>query len=471
MVMMSAAKEEQDMPDKVDVAVVGAGGAGLSAAYVAAEAGCSVIVLDSNPRTGGQYHRQAQAEPSYRPAQCTNSRVWESVRVRTGVTVFAAEKSERGFHLHTRGSDRARGSLDVVDARAIVVATGAYDRHLPVPGWELPGVMAGGGAQSLIKGNGVLPGKRIVVAGTGPFLLAVAQTVIDAGGTVVAVVEAQQRRTFLSPALVFHATSKIGQFGRFMTTLARNRVPYLFGHRVIAVHGDSQVDSVTIARVNDQWESIPGTDRQLVADTLAIGFGFTAQTELLTQLGCRMRESEDGGLAVVVDGSQHTNIPGVFAAGETTGVGGVDLAEVEGLLAGAGVARWLTKQPHVSGHKALVRKRHRLRAFARELGKASTLRDGWKVDLADDTIICRCEEVTAGAMRAAIEDLGATDPRSVKLLTRAGMGWCQGRMCTVAVDSLCPTRISTAAKVAAATRPLAIPVPLGALDDNEGDTA
>ncbi len=459
------------MSEGFDVLVVGAGAAGLSAAYVAAEAGCSVLVVDSNQRTGGQYYRHSANERPYRPARCNDPRVWDSIRIRSGVTVFAAEKSEQGLRLHMRGTDRDHAAHEVVPARALVIATGAYDRHLPLPGWELPGVMAGGGAQALIKGNGVLPGKRIVVAGTGPFLLAVTQTVIDAGGTVVAVVEAQRRKTFLAPKLVANGASKAGQFTHFMTTLARNRIPYLFGHRVRAVHGDSQVESVTIARVNEQWQSIPGTDRRLAADTLAIGFGFTAQTDLLVQLGCRMQESEDGGLAVVVDDAQHTDVEGVFAAGETTGVGGADLAEVEGVLAGAGVARWLQRMPRLTDEKSVIRQRRRLRAFAKELGKTAVLRDGWKSDLADDTIICRCEEVTVSSIRAAVDHLGATDPRSVKLLTRAGMGWCQGRMCTVAVDAMCPTRVSTEAKVAAATRPIVVPISMGALDQREGESA
>lgn len=461
------------MSEVFDIAVIGAGAAGLSAAYVAAQAGCSVVVVDSNQRPGGQYHRRAAGESIYRSPMCSNPKVWDAIDIRTATTAYAAAKSNEGFTIHLRGPDLDRGdvpNIAVVRARIIIVATGAHDRHLPVPGWDLPGVMAGGGAQALIKGSGVVPGARTVVAGTGPFLLAVAQTIINAGGEVVAVVEAHRPTSLLSPALATAAPSKVGELGRYLATLARHRVPYLFGHRVRAVHGTSQVKSVTVSKIDDQWRAIPGTDKQLMADTLAIGYGFTAQVDLLVQLACRMTASTDGGLAAIVDEHQHTSVPGVFAAGETTGVGGVDLAEVEGLLAGAGAARHLGKQPELAQEKKLIRKRHQLRLFAEKLGTIFSLREGWKQDLRDDTVVCRCEEITAGSIRVAIHELGATDPRSVKLLTRAGMGWCQGRICGLAVDGMCPTPPNTAAKIAAAARPLAVPVSLGALDQAQGDS-
>ena len=460
------------MSEEYDIVVVGAGAAGLSAAYVAAQAGCSVAVVDSNERPGGQYHRKSAEDSAYVPAGCANPWVWNSIDMRSATTAYAVAKTDHGFTVHLRGPDLDRGGIPIiakVHARVMIVATGAHDRHLPVPGWDIPGVMAGGGAQSLIKGSGIVPGARTVVAGTGPFLLAVAQTIIDAGGEVVAVVEAHRVKSFLSPTLLLAAPSKAGQLGHFAKTFARHRVPYLLGHRVRAVHGGAQVESVTISKVDDHWRAIPGTDRELKADTLAIGYGFTAHTDLLVQVGCRMTEFTDGGLAVSVDDDQHTSVPGVFAAGETTGVGGVDLAEVEGLLAGAGAARWLDKQPRLSNERSLNRKRWRLRTFAEKLGEVFRLRDGWQQDVSDETIVCRCEEITAGSIRDAITDLGATDARSVKLLTRAGMGWCQGRICGLAVDSLCPIPPTIAAKTAAAARPLTVPVSLGALGSERGE--
>lgn len=453
------------MSDAIDVLVVGAGAAGLSAAYAAAQAGCSVTVVDPNPRTGGQYHRDRPQAPDFRPAGCTDEQVWDRIQVLTRQTVYSVEGEQDHFTARIRGDDRHRAESGVLHARRVVIATGAYDRPLPVPGWDLPGVMSGGGAQALIKGSGVLPGTRIVVAGTGPFLLAVADAVLRAGGSVAAVVEANdplslgRQITSILPG----GAAKGLDLARYLSNLARHRVPYLRRHRIRAIHGDTSVTGVTIAKVDRDWTALSGTDRLLEADTVAIGYGFTAQLDLALQLGCNVMQGSDEGLAIEVDENQASSVGGVFAAGETTGIGGVDLARIEGLIAGASVARSLGHADPLRDPASVRRTRDRLRAFADALAVSFPLRPGWKEDLTDDTIVCRCEEVTAGRIRTSIDELGARDARAVKLLTRAGMGWCQGRICSLAVDQLCPGASSVEAQMRAATRPIAVPVPLSSI--------
>ena len=455
-----------------DVLIVGGGAAGVAAAVVAARSGCAVTLLDSGPAIGGQYYRGAKTPESgsglsYAALRRDFDGLVDAGRidVRMSTYAYALERKESGFVLRTRGDDRHRGETQSIAARAVVIATGAFDRQLPFPGWTLPGVMSGGGAQALVKGSGVLPGRRIVVAGTGPFLLAVAHARISAGGDVVAVVEANDPLGLARHTrAVLPAAGKSADLAKFVSALARKRVPYLRRHRVRRADGHGRLESVTLSRVDADWHGIAGTERVLECDALAIGYGFTAQTDLAGQVGARMVIGSDGGLAIEVDDRQRTSVPGLLAAGETTGIGGVDLARVEGIVAGAAAVEECGGRPALSASAIARAKRDvgHLRGFADALHATFPVRDGWRDDVAEDTIVCRCEEVTAGSVRDAVTDLGARDARSVKLLTRAGMGWCQGRVCAPAVDGLCGFD-SAASLIGGSYRPVAVPVPLGAI--------
>ena len=453
-----------------DVLIVGGGAAGVAAAVVAARSGCAVTLLDSGPAIGGQYYRGSKTPESasglsYGVLRHAFDGLVDAGRIdlRMSTYAYALERKESGFVMRTRGDDRHRGETQSIAARTVVIATGAFDRQLPFPGWTLPGVMSGGGAQALVKGSGVLPGRRIVVAGTGPFLLAVAHALISAGGDVVAVVEANDPLSLARHTrAVLPAAGKSADLAKFVSALARKRVPYLRRHRVRRADGDGRLESVTLSRVDADWRGIPGTERLLECDALAIGYGFTAQTDLAGQVGARMVIGSDGGLAIEVDDRQRTSVPGLLAAGETTGIGGVDLARVEGIVAGAAAVGEVRPALSASAIARATRDVGRLRGFADALHATFPVRDGWRDDVAEGTIVCRCEEVTAGRVRDAVTDLGARDARSVKLLTRAGMGWCQGRVCAPAVDGLCGFD-SAASLIGGSYRPVAVPVPLGAI--------
>ena len=446
-----------------DVVVVGGGAAGVNAAVIAASSGCSVTLIDSGPGPGGQYYRGGPAGRfADMCARLADLQSAGQAETRFAHAAYALEKADAGFTVRVRADDRHRGDIDAIDARAVVIATGAFDRQLPFPGWDLPGVMAGGAAQALVKASGIVPGGRIAVAGTGPFLLAVASTLLDAGGDVVAVIEANDPTVITRRVrTTLPVIGKSGELAGFLATLARHRVPYLRCRRVTRAQGAGRLESITVSKVDPDWHALPGTDREFEVETLAIGYGFTAQTDLLGS--ARFVRGADGGIAVAVDDRQETSVRGLFAAGETTGVGGVDLAAYEGLLAGAAAAEHCGNAPSLSA-KAETQARLRardLRRFAETLHVTFPVREGWRDDVADDTLACRCEEVTAAQVRGAM-DLGATDARSVKLITRAGMGWCQGRVCGPIVDGLCGFD-DLESLVGAATRPVAAPVPLGAL--------
>lgn len=466
-----------------DVGIVGAGPAGLAAAVAAADAGLTVAVLDLGERIGGQYfrHSAAQAGAAGGGPFHHNWRAFVALRERferqlasgrivhlARHAVWSLQPEPEGLTIRAVEGERERLPR-TVHARAAIVSAGAHDRHVPFPGWTLPGVMAGGGAQALLKGSGVAPGRRAVVAGTGPFLLPVADGLAAAGVELAAVVEANApwamaRHPRAIPAAVAKLPEAVG-YGR---RLRRHGVPYRTRHAVIAAHGAERLEAVTLARVDSGWRVIPGSERRIECDLLTVGYGFTPQIELPLAAGCEPVLGADGSLVIATDADGRSSCRGVYAAGETTGVGGADLAIIEGTLCGEAVAADLGSgvAPRPQRHPLRLRARA-LRSFARALHETYAVRDGWQSWLADDTLVCRCEEITHARVRAALADLGAGDVRTVKLLARPGMGWCQGRICGGIVAGMvaahCARNVTAEDLIAASSRLIGTPVPLGQL--------
>jgi len=474
------------------LAVVGAGPAGIAGAVAAADAGITVTVVDAGPQIGGQFYRQPAASlHAHQPGALHHARgTWASLRSRferhiaadrirylPDHHVWLAQRTDTGYRLHALvGPEQERSAP--VSAHALLLATGAYERVLPFPGWTLPGVMTAGGAQAMLKGALTLPGRRTVVAGTGPLLLPVAAGLAAAGARIEALIDSADLRGLIRHAPAFAASpGKLVEGLGYALRFARYRVPIRYRHTVVAAHGKECVEAVTVAALDRDGRVRTGSERRIACDSLAIGHGLLPHLDLALSLGARI---EDGnGPGVRVDQAQQTSVPGLWAAGETTGIGGAALAEVEGEIAGRSAASWLRHavepnrpggdaRPAVSAKSA--RRRRRLRGFFAALDAVysppATL-----VDLITaDTTVCRCEEVTAAAVREAVREYGATDLRTVKLLTRAGMGWCQGRVCGPAVARLvaeCGGAAGALLDGASAPWPLARPVPLGvlALDD------
>ncbi|MEU6295213.1 NAD(P)/FAD-dependent oxidoreductase [Streptomyces erythrochromogenes] len=460
--------------DPVDLAVVGAGPAGLAAAVTAAGLGLRVAVLDAGDRPGGQYYRHpAPGLGAARPEALHHG--WAEFATREAALrahesagritylplhhVWTVTPGENGWTLHAVAGHAPDERAATVTARAVLIATGSYERQLPFPGWTLPGVVGAGGAQAMLKGGLVLPGRRVVVAGSGPLLLAVAGSLAAAGATVPAVVEAAAYTAYAGrvPTLLRNP-GKLVEAAVHGGALARHHVRLLTRHAVTEAHGTGRIEAVTVARLDRDWRPLPGTARRIPCDALAVGHGLVPQLELATGLGCATRPAPDGTVALVLDAGQRTTVPGIWSAGETGGIGGAQLALTEGELAAHSVAAALLPgrpAPGADRHVTrLARRRARLRAFADAMAAAHRPGGGWTGWLRDDAVVCRCEEVPAGRIREATEDLGARDARTVKLLTRAGMGWCQGRMCGPAVTAL------AGAQPAADRRPFSCPVPL-----------
>ncbi|MFF8015004.1 FAD-dependent oxidoreductase [Streptomyces sp. NPDC007929] len=443
---------------RTDLVVIGAGPAGLAAALAASARGVRVVLVDAAARTGGQFYRQPAAGlGAGRPEALHHQwRTWERLRdgleasavgVLTEHHVWCVERTSDEFTVHALLGPEQEEPAEV-HARAVLLATGGYEHVLPFPGWTLPGVVTAGGAQAMLKGGLVVPGHRAVVAGSGPLLLPVATGLAAAGVEVAALVEstAPGRLARHAPGL----SGKLLEGAGHAAGLLRHRVPVLARHTVVRAHGEDRLTGVTVAALDTDGRVRPGNARHLPCDTLAVGHGMLPHTDLAESLGCRLDS-----LTVAVDPEQRTNVPGVWAAGEATGIGGAALALAEGHIAGCSAAahlRGTTPGPA----PAALQARGRLRRAAAALEAACAPPAHWPEQLTDDTVVCRCEEVTAGSVREAL-DLGAGDERTVKLLTRAGMGWCQGRMCGTAVAALAD-RAPTPAR-----RPFARPVPLGVL--------
>lgn len=479
------------MSEHVDVLVIGAGPSGLAAVAEALDAGVTVTCVDSGSQPGGQFWRH-RAESVVEDAGELHHgySTYLALRARfdaglaagrltylpsTAVWMLQQHESGEGFDVYLTAAvdtddvpKRAR-SGEALGATSVVIATGGYDRQLPVPGWDLPGVMAAGGIQATIKGSGVLPGQRVLLAGTGPFLLPVAANVLAAGGEVAAICEAASLGGWVPHALTAAKVPSKGLEGAgYVRHLLRHRVPYLQRRVVTAIHREDRVNSVDTVKVDADGAAVPGTERVYTdVDIVGLGYGFTPQIELGLQVGARTRTDTDGSVVLVADEEQSSSVDGVFVAGEITGVGGAVLSVTEGTVAGRGAAARSARSTAASGTgptPAEARTMRRQRAFAKAMHTAHPVPPAWEERLDADTLVCRCEEVPARDILEAKRTALAQDARSVKEATRSGMGWCQGRMCGFATACLAASGTPTTDQLAATSkRPVATPVTLGTL--------
>lgn len=481
------------MAERFDVAVVGAGPAGLTAAVTAAEAGMRVVLIDAGMQAGGQFWRHpderfAAADESHgqhgwkrfaelrsrlHAAQSagtidyrTRSQVWFLQR-----PVEIGQPWTLWLNAVTDGDIAERSAANVYADR-LLLCPGGSDRQLPIPGWDLPGVMAAGGVQALIKGHRVLAGKRAIVAGTGPFLLPVATGLAEAGAEVIAICEAADLSGWAKN--IFGAVqmpSKGIEGVEYAAKLLKHRIPYTVRSAITRIDGDTEVQSVEVSRLTVDGRVKAGSVKRFDVDLVALGWGFTPSMELVLAAGAATRIDDDQSLVAVVDSHMRSSVDGVYLAGEVTGVGGAVMAVAEGELAALSLiadAGGAVSNARIRSLQQLVT---RSAAFARAMHRAHPVPAHWQDWLTPDTTVCRCEEVNYAQVCHARNTLGADDARAVKLVARPGMGWCQGRVCGFATASIAAVNESRSLQVAdleaAAKRTIAAPVTLADLAATE----
>jgi NADPH-dependent 2,4-dienoyl-CoA reductase/sulfur reductase-like enzyme len=452
-----------------ELAVVGAGPAGLAAALTAARTGVQVTVLDEYPRPGGQYLKGAAPAGGSSLVSATERQARAmlddlakvKVELRLQTLVWGVEGSRLALHSPV--------GLDWLETQAIIVATGARELVIPFPGWTLPGVMTLGAAQVLAKEHGVLPGKRILLAGSGPLLLPVAKELTRLGAEVVAVLEATHPEQWLphGPA-VWGNWDRLREGWHYWQGLRRAQIPYRFGRTVIRAEGGDELEAVIVAQLDRQGCPISGTEETLEVDTVCLGFGFGPNVELIQLAGCDLLfDQTQGGWVPQVDERLETTVPALFVAGETSRIGGAGAAMIGGRVAGLAAAQRLgyVNNSQLAGQLAeLAGRRQQLRRFGAMLNTLFAPRPGLNTIVTDETIICRCEEVLAGEVRAAVAQ-GASNLDALKTWTRVGQGPCQGRTCGPLLSRLIAQEVGcTAAKVGCfKVRPPLKPLPLGNL--------
>jgi NADPH-dependent 2,4-dienoyl-CoA reductase/sulfur reductase-like enzyme len=387
-----------------DVLVVGGGPAGIAAACCAAEAALRVAIADDNPSLGGQIWRGEHSSSSNKEAAFW----WQRVKV-LGVEHLAGTRVFAQADSHTLVAETDTSVCELT-FRNLILATGARERFLPFPGWTLPNVMGAGGLQALAKSGWNVRGRKVVVAGTGPLLLAVAAHLKEYGASVRLIAEQASQRQVLGFALGLWR-----QPAKLINALSLRRqlfgVPYLTDCWPAAAEGKHKLESVTVRRGAKTW-SVP-------CDYLACGFHLVPNTELAALLDCVVESGK-----VRVDDLQQTTVPGVYCAGEPTGIGGLELSLLEGQIAGYAAAGRLDSARHLFGN------RNKMRRFAAALERAFALRPELKELAQPETLICRCEDVSLSRLREH------SSWRAAKLLTRCGMGPCQGRVCGPALEFL-----------------------------------
>jgi NADPH-dependent 2,4-dienoyl-CoA reductase/sulfur reductase-like enzyme len=462
---------------RYDVLVVGGGPAGLAAATTAAGLGLEVGLVDERPTLGGQIYKQpglgfvvkdhaGLGRDHLRGRELIDGAEASGAELLTSTSAVAVRDDE--VVLVTEG-EHAR----TISAARLVVAPGAHDRPVVFPGWTLPGVLTAGAAQTIVKTQRVLPGERLVFAGSGPLALAFPAQLHHYGANVLVALEAGPgpgvRDVLGLGAAARGNTGLLRDAISYRSQLMRARVPLRYGRIVVRAEGEGRVERVVHAAVDRDWRPIPGSEEELEADTLCVGYGFVPSVELLRLAGCELRYEEDlGGPVVVVDEWLRTTAPGVSAAGDGAGVAGALVAADEGRLAALGAALHLGTLRAEEADRRASPVRARLRrkaAFRRALRRLHAVGAGVYELATDDTVVCRCEEVTRGAIDAAAAE--TTDLNVVKGLTRAGMGLCQGKTCQRQVAATIAARhgIPIASVPMATPRFPLRPVPMGAIAD------
>jgi NADPH-dependent 2,4-dienoyl-CoA reductase/sulfur reductase-like enzyme len=416
--------------------IVGGGPAGMSAAIAAARHGIASTLIDEGRALGGQIYREPHERG--RTADLPYFRRGDELRAEVqslkplidvqGETVVWGISADGQVAL-----GKERHGTRMLKPEQMILAPGAYEYTVPFPGWTLPGVMTPGSAQIMAKTMAIIPGKRIVVAGTGPLIYVVAAQLIERGADVAAVIEATRRIDWWRlPVLGWRAANVIAEGLGYLSTIRKAGVPLHYGRIVTHAEGADEVEAVMHAPVDQDWHPDMSRAERIEADTLCVGYGLQPRNYLAQLAGCEIEfDPQQGGWRAVRDNDMRSSQPNVFAVGDGAGVAGAATAELEGTLAGLVCANrlgGLTSEQLREARRPVEAELSRISGAQSALGYITRIRPGLGDLIENDTIVCRCEEVKWHEVQAAIQH-GGTRFRTLKVMTRFGMGMCQARYC------------------------------------------
>lgn len=433
-------RNADDLAARYDIAIVGAGPAGMTAATECARLGLKVVVFDENAEAGGQIYRAiAGSGRTERPYLGNDywhgASLWEafSAVAATHVpsaTVWSLEQQGEGNGTTVELRISVAGRSRIVHASRVILATGATERPMPVRGWTLPGVMSVGAAQIALKAFALLPEGPVILAGSGPLLYLYAAQVLTAGGTIDAILDTTPRRNWLhaAPHVFSFLTSPYARKGLGLMLKVTRAVRVFRSVTSLQITGKDRADGVTFIA--------GGKSLSLPAKSVFLHQGVIPHGNLANSAGCGMAWNDwQKCFAPVVDWEGRSTRPAIFIAGDGSGIGGAVVAEFEGRICGIAAALELLGSRHSEDLRRYVRLRDKAlrgRTFIDLLYQPAR---SFRAPIEGDVIACRCEEVSVSAIREAAA-LGVAGPNQLKTMLRCGMGPCQGRMCAATVTDL-----------------------------------
>ena len=436
---------------KVDLVVLGAGPAGVAAANVASKEGAEVVIIDENSSAGGQIYRappnEFQPQNSFKSDEFREGEKQRNILENSNLTALFKHRVwsvSSDLVVSTVGPN----GLSSWHARSLIIANGALERIIPFPGWTIPGVIGLAASTILLKSQYVLPGQSTVVAGCGPLLIAVANEIIKSGGKVSAIIDLNSKSDWIKafPRLL----SRPDQLFKGMSWFAnimKAGIKLYGGH---AVTNTKQVDNVlriSIAPINSAGSILDSKNQKIVeGDCLAIGHGLFPSTEITRLLKAKhIYDPLKGGWVPLIDDDFRSSIPGVYIAGDATGISGAFSAVQKGRIAGMAAVRDLNVMSSQK-YKAKIKSELIILKKNENFGKAAVRLMKFRPELiqtiTSETIVCRCEDVFRSEIDEAIES-GARDLNQLKAWTRCGMGPCQGRTCSEAIEAILASKVGS----------------------------
>jgi NADPH-dependent 2,4-dienoyl-CoA reductase/sulfur reductase-like enzyme len=436
---------------KVDLVVLGAGPAGVAAASVASKEGAEVVIIDENSSAGGQIYRappnEFQPQNSFKSDEFREGEKQRNILENSNLTALFKHRVwsvSSDLVVSTVGPN----GLSSWHARSLIIANGALERIIPFPGWTIPGVIGLAASTILLKSQYVLPGQSTVVAGCGPLLIAVANGIIKSGGKVSAIIDLNSKSDWLKafPRLL----SRPDQLFKGMSWFAnimKAGIKLYGGHTVTNTKQVDNVLRISIAPINSAGSILDSKNQKIVeGDCLAIGHGLFPSTEITRLLKAKhIYDPLKGGWVPLIDDDFRSSIPGVYVAGDATGISGAFSAVQKGRIAGMAAVRDLNVMSSQK-YKAKVKSELIILKKNENFGKAAETLMKFRPELiqtiTSETIVCRCEDVFRSEIDEAIES-GARDLNQLKAWTRCGMGPCQGRTCSEAIEAILASKVGS----------------------------